>query len=330
VEWIGIDSRYFLLAAIPTNIKTSQCVLQATRTVPPLAALRAVVGLTKTWVLAGTKDPCRPEWLAASELPVCSEARPGSSGYLNYRLYMGPKDLDHLRAVGGDGVDPRLEESVDFWIVGILARPMVWLLKVFHDVIPHWGVAIILLTILVKLLLLPLTHKSFMSMQGMQKLKPEMELLKEKYGNDRQKLNEEMMALYKRHKVNPLGGCLPMLLQMPVYIALYRAIYSSVELFQAPLFGWIHDLSAPDPYFVLPLVLGLSMFLQQQFTPTSLDSAQAKMMKYIMPVMFTVFMLFLPSGLVLYIFVNTLLSMAQQWYIKKKDPATPRPARAKA
>lgn len=331
VEWVGIDSRYFLLAAIPTNIKSSQCQLMASRTVPPMAALRASVGLTKSWVLPGVKEPCRPTWLQArSELPVCSEANPGSSGFLNYRLYIGPKDLEHLRAVGGQGVDPKLEESVDFWIVGIIARPMVWLLKVFHDLIPHWGVAIVLLTILVKLLLLPLTHKSFASMQAMQRLKPDMEQLKAKYGNDRQKLNEEMMALYKRHKVNPLGGCLPMLLQMPVYIALYRAIYSSVELYQAPLFGWINDLSAPDPYYVLPLVLGLSMFLQQQITPTALDSAQARMMKYIMPVMFTVFMLFLPSGLVLYIFVNTLLSMVQQYYIKKKDPATGRPAAAKA
>lgn len=331
VQWVGIDSRYFLLAAIPTNIKSSQCSLAATRTTPPSAALRATVGLTKSWVLPGVKEPCRPAWLKArAELPVCSEAQPGASGYLSYRLYIGPKDLEHLRAVGGEGVDPKLEESVDFWVVGIIARPMVWLLKVFHDLIPHWGVAIVLLTILVKLLLLPLTHKSFVSMQSMQRLKPEMEQLKAKYGNDRQKLNEEMMALYKRHKVNPLGGCLPMLLQMPVYIALYRAIYSSVELYQAPLFGWIHDLSAPDPYYVLPLILGLSMFLQQQITPTSLDSSQARMMKYIMPVMFTVFMLFLPSGLVLYIFVNTLLSMLQQYYIKRKDPGTRRAAAAKA
>ena len=334
VDWVGIDSRYFLLAAIPTNIKSSRCHLEAALTSPPHATLKAAIGLTRSWVLAGVKEPCRPTWLATRpDLPECSAERAGASGFLSFRLYVGPKDLEHLRAVAGDGVDPKLDESVDFWIVGVIAKPMVWLLKVFHDMIPHWGVAIVLLTILVKLLLLPLTQKSFQSMQAMQRLKPEMEKLKAQYGNDKQKMNEETMALYKRHKVNPLGGCLPMLLQMPVYIALYRAIYSSVELYQAPLFGWVHDLSAPDPYYVLPIILGASMFLQQLISPTSLDSSQARMMKYVMPIMFTVFMLFLPAGLVLYIFVNTLLSMVQQYYIKKKDsnpPTRRRPASAKA
>jgi len=317
VEWVGIDSRYFLLAAIPTNVKTSQCVLVAARTAPPLAALRASVGLTKTWVLAGSKSPCRPAWLTAGELPVCSEQQPGSSGYLNYRLYIGPKDLEHLRAVGGEGVDPKLEESVDFWVVGFLAQPMVWLLKVFHDLIPHWGVAIVLLTILVKLLLLPLTHKSFMSMQGMQKLKPEMELLKTKYGNDKQKLNEEMMALYKRHKVNPLGGCLPMVVQIPVFFGLYKALLYAIELRHSPLFWWIQDLSAKDPYYITPLVMGATMFVQQKMTPTGADPMQAKIMLF-MPIIFTFMFLNFPSGLVIYWLFNNIISIGQQVYINKK------------
>jgi YidC/Oxa1 family membrane protein insertase len=160
-------------------------------------------------------------------------------------------------------------------------------------------------------------------MQRMASLKPMMEELKVKYGKDKERLNQEMMNLYKREKVNPLGGCLPMLLQMPIWIALYRTIYSAVDLYQAPLGLWITDLSAPDPYFVLPLVLGVSMFVQQKLSPTTMDSAQAKMMLYMMPAMFTVFMLFLPSGLNLYILVNTVLSLAQQWYLKKKLSPSP-------
>jgi len=180
------------------------------------------------------------------------------------------------------------------------------------------------LTVLIKLLLLPVTHRSFKQMQKMATLKPLMDEVKAKYGDNKERLNQEMMALYKREKMNPVGGCLPMLLQMPIWIALYRTIYTSVELYQAPLGLWIQDLSQPDKYFVLPVLLGVSMFVQQKLTPTTMDSAQAKMMLWFMPIMFTVFMLFLPSGLNLYIFVNTLLSMLQQWHLRKD--ATPKQA----
>lgn len=231
----------------------------------------------------------------------------------NFEIYIGPKDLSQLTEPGVG-----LEDSIDFWIVGFLSKPMLHLLRWFYSLIPHWAVAIIMLTILVKLALLYWTQKSFTQMQRMAQLKPMMEQLKEKYGKDKERLNQEMMALYKREKVNPLGGCLPMLLQMPVWIALYRTIYASVDLYQAPLCLWIQDLSAPDPYYVLPILLGASMFGQQKLTPMTMDNAQAKMMMYMMPIMFTVFMLFLPSGLNLYIFVNTLLSMAQQYYLRTK------------
>ena len=365
VSWIGVESRYFLLAAVPSNRKSTQCAMSAFRTDPPLGVVTSRLSRTKTTTIRGTKETCVPDWmppqptrlhcstmlarlgledpvnidrveqayesrrvaLEGQELEEAREARMALRGrrraVQNYRIYAGPKDLDYLAAAAPEA---GLDGAVDFWIVGFLAQPMIFFLKLFHGVIPHWGVAIILLTILVKLLLLPLTHKSFQSMQAMQKLKPDMEELKKKYGTDKQKLNQEMMALYKRHKVNPLGGCLPLLLQMPIYIALYRSIYASVELYQAPLFGWIGDLSAPDPYYVLPILLGASMFLQQKLAPTAVDSRQARMMMYFMPIMFTVFMLFLPSGLVLYIFVNTLLTMVQQLMIKKKSEAPQTPA----
>jgi YidC/Oxa1 family membrane protein insertase len=207
---------------------------------------------------------------------------------------------------------------------------MLHVLKWCHAMVPSWTLAIILLTVLVKLLLLPLTQKSYSQMQRMSSLKPQMDALREKYGKDKNRLNQEMMNLYKREKVNPLGGCFPMLLQMPIWIALYRTIYSSAELYQAPMGLWIQDLSAPDPWFVMPLVLGVLMFLQQKMTPTATDSQQAKMMLYIMPVMFTVFMLFLPAGLNLYILVNTILSLAQQLWLKRRFSAPVDAARSRA
>jgi YidC/Oxa1 family membrane protein insertase len=205
-------------------------------------------------------------------------------------------------------------------VVGFLAKPMLYLLRIFHGFIPHWGVAILLLTLVVKLLTWYWSQKSYVQMREMQKLKPELDKLKAKFKDDRTRLNTETMALYKRYKINPLGGCLPMLIQMPIWIALYRTIYSSVELYQAPLFGWITDLSAPDRYFILPALLGVSMFAQQWMTPSSgMDEAQAKIMKWVMPIMFTAFMLFLPSGLNLYIFVNTALSVGQQVWVNKRS-----------
>lgn len=159
-------------------------------------------------------------------------------------------------------------------------------------------------------------------MRKLQALKPKIDALRERYKDDKVRLNQAMMELYKREKVNPFGGCLPMLLQMPIWIALYRTIYSAVELYQAPLFLWIDDLSAPDPYYVTPLLLGVAMFLQQRMSPTTGDPTQAKMMQYLMPIIFTLFMLPLPSGLVFYIFVNTLLSIAHQLYLNHRLAAS--------
>ncbi len=353
-RWFGTDNRYFLVAAINRGMTEARCSLQAQAN----GVVTATSYRSNPFTLssAGT-TMCHPGWyrpkdallrcddvatalqLKHSELFVPAlhnkayAAHKDTLGELGeqtlallkalgngqgavlytFEFYLGPKDIDRL-----EEAEAGLENSIDFWIVGILAKPMLYLLRWFHSLIPHWAFAIIMLTILVKLALLYWTQKSFSQMQRMAKLKPMMDQLKEKYGKDKERLNTEMMSLYKREKVNPLGGCLPMLLQMPIWIALYRTIYSSVELYQAPLGGWITDLSAPDPYFVMPVILGGAMFFQQKLTPSTMDSAQAKMMLYMMPIMFTVFMLFLPSGLNLYILVNTFLTMAQQFYLRKK------------
>jgi YidC/Oxa1 family membrane protein insertase len=195
------------------------------------------------------------------------------------------------------------------------------LLFAFQSVVVNWGVAIILLTLVVKIALMPLTHRSFKSAERMKALKPEIDKINEKYKDDAQAKQQATMALYKQNKVNPLGGCLPTLLQMPIWFALYRTLRMSPELYRAPFFGWISDLSSPDPYFVTPIVMGALMFLQQRFTPMTGDSAQAKMMMYIMPIMFTAMMLFLPSGLTLYILVNTVLSIVHQVYIHRRSGA---------
>ena len=278
-------------------------------------------------IFADTKESLDPA-TAETVLSVLKNLGASQGAVLyTFEIYLGPKDIDRLGEC-----EVGLEDSIDFWIVGIISKPMLHLLRWFYSLIPSWAFAIIMLTVLVKLALLYWTQKSFTQMQRMAQLKPMMEELKEKYGRDKERLNQEMMSLYKREKVNPLGGCLPMLLQMPIWIALYRAIYSSVSLFQAPLGGWIQDLSAPDPYFILPIILGGSMFFQQRLSPTTMDNAQAKMMMYMMPVMFTVFMLFLPSGLNLYILVNTFLTMAQQYHLRRKyktnDPKSDPPKKS--
>ena len=284
IGFAGINERYFVYAALPHKAEIAECHFSGMDD----NVIQLKLGLP------GTKYV------------------PNKPLLHSFRLYTGPKELSRLNEAGG-----KLGESVDFGMFAFLCRPMLWLLKLLQKVAINWGLAIILLTIFIKLLTLPLTHKSFKSMQDMQKLKPLMDELKEKYGNDRQAMNQQMMQLYKDHKINPLGGCLPMLIQMPIWFALYRTIYSSVELYRAGFVGWITDLSAQDPYYVLPLLLGVTMFVQQSFTPTAgMDSGQAKMMKWMMPVMFTFLMLFLPSGLVLYIFASTLLGIAQHGYVR--------------
>lgn len=237
---------------------------------------------------------------------------PGTSGNYKAQFYVGPKDQETLESLA-----EYLDLTVDYGFLWMLAKPIFAAMKFIHGVIGNWGWAIILLTVLIKLLLYPLSAASLKSMAKMRKLQPEMARLKELYGDDRQKMSQELMGLYKKEKVNPAGGCLPMLLQMPVFIALYWVLLESVEIRHAPWFLWIQDLSAKDPLFVLPLIMGGSMFLMQKLQPMPTDPMQAKVMQF-MPVMFTLFCMFFPAGLVLYWTVNNLLSMAQQWVVNKQ------------
>lgn len=231
----------------------------------------------------------------------------------HYRLFIGPKDLNYLR-----NVDPSLSEAIDHGWFAIISVPMLELMKFFYRVIPNYGVAILLLTLLVRLIMFPLQHKSMKSMKKMQELQPYLKSLQEKYKNDKEKLNKEMMQFMKTHKVNPMGGCLPMLLQLPVFIALYKVLGNAVELYKSPFIFWINDLSSKDPYYVLPILMGIMMFLQQKMTPNpTMDPTQAKMMLFFLPVIFTIFMLGLPSGLTLYIMFSTLLGIVQQYMMNK-------------
>lgn len=236
----------------------------------------------------------------------------GEAGNVGASLYMGPKIQDRLEAISEN-----LSLTVDYGFLWWIAVPLFKLLDMIHALVGNWGFAIIFLTMLVKGALFPLSAASYRSMANMRKVAPEMKRLQERYSDDRQKLSQEMMNLYRKEKINPLGGCLPMLLQMPVFLALYWVLYESVELRQAPFMLWINDLSAIDPYFVLPLIMGASMMFQMSLNPPPPDPMQAKVMK-IMPVMFTVLFLFFPAGLVLYWVVNNLLSISQQWYITRQ------------
>lgn len=303
VKWTGLVHKYFLLAVAskaPAN-ETQACVVET------VTGHRGVMKATFV----------SPAWRLA----------PGQTATKDYVVFAGPKLVDQLEAVSlVAGTDLDLEKAVDWgpppmkWFT-FIARPLLQLLKVFHGWVGNWGVAIILLTLVVKLLTLYWTHKSMKSMKAMGKLKPKMDEIRERYKDDKQRQNLEMMNLYKQHNINPLGGCLPMLLQMPVWMALYSALGAAAELYQAPFFGWIQDLTAPDPYFILPVALTLLMFLQAKISPAAVDSAQQKMMQYMMPIMFGVFSLFFPSGLTVYIFTNTVLSMGHQYYMNKTEEA---------
>ena len=210
-------------------------------------------------------------------------------------------------------------EAIDLGWYSILAKPLLSILKFFYSYTRNYGIAIILITIILKLLFFPLTQKSYKSMKEMQKLQPKMTELKEKHKNDRDAMNRAMMELYKTHKVNPMGGCLPMLVQIPVFFALYKALMFSIELRHAPFAFWITDLSAKDPYYITPVIMGVTMFIQQKMTPSNMDPVQAKMM-LALPVVFTFMFLNFPSGLVLYWLVNNILTIAQQYYINKSLP----------
>lgn len=237
--------------------------------------------------------------------------QPGQSAAVTYSVYYGPKDLDILKAQGN-----RLEEVIDYGWFGPVSKPLIFALKYLYKYTGNYGFAIIIITFILKLLFFPLTHKSYKSMKEMQKLQPKMTELKEKFKNDRDAMNKAVMELYKTHKVNPMGGCLPMLVQIPVFFGLYRALMYSIELRHAPFMLWITDLSAKDPYYVTPIIMGATMFIQQKMTPSNMDPVQAKMM-LALPVVFTFMFLNFPSGLVVYWLVNNVLTILQQMYINK-------------
>jgi YidC/Oxa1 family membrane protein insertase len=228
------------------------------------------------------------------------------------RLYIGPKLQDTMKQVA-----PGLELTVDYGMLTVLAQPLFWLLETIHRIVGNWGWAIVLVTVVIKLAFYKLSETSYKSMANMRKMAPRLQSLKERYGDDRQKLNQAMMELYKKEKINPLGGCLPIVVQIPVFIALYWVLLESVELRQAPFMLWITDMSSPDPYYVLPLLMGATMLIQQKLNPAPMDPIQAKVMM-VLPVVFTVFFAFFPSGLVLYWVVNNTLSITQQWVITKR------------
>lgn len=281
VLWGGVTDRYFLIAGFSEK--------------GPVSAI--TFDKTGDFLLVRLED--EGQVLVANADVVGSLA-----------IYMGPKKMEDL----ADFPVP-LSRAIDYGWFDFVARPILWLMTFFHRFVPNWGLVIILLTFLVKMLLHPVNKKSLASMKAMQQLQPKMKEIQKKHADDRQKLNEEVMQLFRTHKVNPMGGCLPMILQMPIYIALYKVLWNAIELYHSP-FLYYKDLSAPDPYFISPVLLGVFMFLQQKLTPSpSMDPMQQKMMM-IMPIMFTLFMLFLPVGLVIYIFVNTLMSVVQQYMLQ--------------
>ncbi len=243
-------------------------------------------------------------------VPV-AEIAPGASATVATDLYAGPQEQDKLSRLA-----PGLELTVDYGWLTIIAAPLFWVLQWIYRYVDNWGIAIVLLTVLIKLIFYPLSAASYKSMAKMRVVAPKLQKLKELYGDDRQRMQQAMLEMYKTEKINPLGGCLPILVQIPVFIALYWVLLASVELRHAPFMLWIDDLSAKDPYYVLPVLMGLSMIVQTWLNPTPPDPVQAKVMK-IMPVVFSIFFFFFPAGLVLYWLVNNLLSIAQQWQITR-------------
>ena len=300
IKWVALQSRYFMSGLIPDQIEE--------------ASLHLALKSDK-FVAARYRQPEKA-------------IQPGTQYTYKYQLFMGPKRIEELKNVGND-----LNKVVDFGWFDIIAKPCLWLMNLFYSVIPNYGVAIIILTLLVKIILWPLGQKSYKSMSEMKKIQPLMKEIREKYKDDKQRMNQEVMGLYRTYKINPLGGCLPMVVQLPVFFALYRMLYEAIELRHAPFFLWIDDLAAPDRLFrfdfsipfmeppygipVLTIVMGASMLLQQKMSPPMGDATQAKMMMF-MPIIFTVIFINFSAGLVLYWLVNNILSIAQQYYTQKK------------
>jgi YidC/Oxa1 family membrane protein insertase len=262
----------------------------------------------QTWTYAGNFADGR---FLVSAIGPLKAVPPGGSATFASRLFVGPKLQKELEATA-----PGLELTVDYGRLTLLAQPMFWLLENIHRYVGNWGVTIILVTLLIKLLFYKLSETSGRSMAGMRKLQPRMKALQERYKDDRQAMSTALMELYKKEKINPAAGCLPMLVQIPFFIAFYWVLLESVEMRQAPFALWITDLSSRDPFFILPLLMGVAMWFQQKLNPPPPDPVQAKMMQ-IMPIVFTGFFAFFPAGLVLYWLTNSVLSMAQQWRINK-------------
>jgi YidC/Oxa1 family membrane protein insertase len=313
VHFFGIDQQYFLSALYPLEgPRPGACSFTATKDVRSVTA----------------------------SFPL--SAGPGETVTMRFGGYFGPKDVDFLAPVPGAALQqlapgatfhPPLEQTIDYGWWAAIAKMLVWVMKRFNAIFGNWGVAIILLTVLVKLILLPLTHRSMVSMEAMKKLQPRVEEIRKKYAEDRERQNMEMMRIYQEAKVNPLGGCLPLLIQMPVWIALFTALRNSYDIYQEPFFGPIwRDLTYKDPTYLLPLALGVSMVITQRLQPQMGDPMQAKIMTWFVPILFTATLFQYPAGLSLYIFTNNILSIAQQYGLRKwlarKEGTTPAPASA--
>ncbi|MGD8911497.1 MAG: membrane protein insertase YidC [Candidatus Thiodiazotropha sp.] len=282
--WLAMIQHYFLSAWIPPKEQVDHYYTNA---------------------LTGGK------YLIGSYSPTVTVAA-GESSTLTRQLYIGPKLQDQLETIA-EG----LELTVDYGWLTVIAKPIFWLLKTIHNLVGNWGWSIIILTLLIKAAFFKLSETSYKSMANMRKFTPRIQAIKDRYGDDKQRIQTAMMELYKKEKINPLGGCLPILVQIPVFIALYWVLLESVELRQAPWILWIESLSEKDPYFILPLIMGVSMFVQQKLNPAPPDPMQAKIMMTL-PFVFTIFFAFFPAGLVLYWVVNNLISITQQWYITRK------------
>lgn len=253
-----------------------------------------------------------PNLVSVGYKQALGEVAPGAEVTNSVQLYVGPQDQNVLEKLA-----PGLDLTVDYGFLTVIAKPIYWLLNWLHSIVGNWGWAIVLLTLIIKTLFFPLQAASYRSMARMKAVAPRLTALRERYGDDRAKLNQAMMELYKTEKINPLGGCLPILVQIPVFISLYWVLQASVEMRDAPWIGWITDLASPDPYYILPLLMAISMFVQVKLNPKPPDPMQAKVMMF-MPIAFSVMFFFFPAGLVLYWLVNNLYSIAQQWVITKK------------
>ena len=290
--WVGFNQQYFLSAWVPAAGVENQYTIRRRNTGP------------------GGRRQYFGEFIA----PAISAAA-GGRAETRMQFYAGPKDRRALADIA-----PNLDLTIDYSFLWFLAKPIHWLLLEINEFVVNWGLSIIILTLIVKAVFYKLSETQYRSMAGMRRLMPKMQQLKESYGDDKMQLQKATMDLYKKEKINPFGGCLPILVQMPVFIALYWVLLESVELRHAPFFLWINDLSVRDPYFVLPILMGVTMYLQTAISPTPADPTQAKVMK-LMPLMMTALFIFFPAGLVLYWLMNSLISILQQWYITRKVEA---------